>query len=206
MKISYAITVCTEIQEIEKLLPFVVENKRDEDNIVVLFDEKNGSHEVSDFLLPYDDNPNIQIWTSRDFDFDFAAWKNKLNSYCDGDYIFQLDADELMGGFLIKNLPEILAVNPTTDLFYVPRVNIVDGITEEHIKTWKWRINEKGWINFPDYQGRIYKNNLFWSGRVHEKITGFSEYSFLPLEERFSIIHRKTIQKQTDQNNLYKQI
>ena len=31
MKISFAITVCNELQEIKKLLPFILENKRIDD-------------------------------------------------------------------------------------------------------------------------------------------------------------------------------
>ena len=42
MKISYAITVCNELDEITKLLNFLLKNRRKEDEIVVLFDKKNG--------------------------------------------------------------------------------------------------------------------------------------------------------------------
>ena len=51
MKISYAITVCNEIKEIKNLLPFLIENKRPEDEVVILFDERNGERELLDYLL-----------------------------------------------------------------------------------------------------------------------------------------------------------
>ena len=50
MKISYAITVCNEFTEIQHLVNFLIENKRHEDNIVILFDSNNGSNSVEQFL------------------------------------------------------------------------------------------------------------------------------------------------------------
>ncbi len=207
MKISFAITVCNEFTEIKRLLPFLLENKRIEDEVVILFDEKNGSDNVLDFLLPYNKLPNIQTWRGVDFNNDFAEWKNKLNSYCGRDYIFQLDADEMISEYMVKNIHEIIELNPEVDLFYVPRKNLVDGITEEHVNKWKWRVNESGWINFPDYQGRIYKKGLKWFGKVHERITSGRMYSLLPTdEEQYFITHHKTIERQEKQNEFYNRL
>jgi hypothetical protein len=60
-------------------------------------------------------------------------------------------------------------------------------------------------INAFDHQGRIYKrdSNICWSGKVHEKITGYKHYSTLPDHPVFSINHTKTIEKQEKQNNYY---
>jgi hypothetical protein len=41
MKISYAITVCNELVEIQRLLPFLIENKRKQDEIVIFYDSNN---------------------------------------------------------------------------------------------------------------------------------------------------------------------
>lgn len=203
MKISFAITVCNELTEIKTLLPFILDNKRECDEIVVLYDEKNGNEDVILFLNDFDNSSSVKIHSDL-FDDDFASWKNKLNSYCDGDYIFQLDADEMISEHLIKNLSGIISLNLEVDLFYVPRKNIVNGITEEHVQKWRWRVNENGWINFPDYQGRIYKKGLHWYGKVHERITSGRIYSLLPSEdENFFISHVKTINKQEKQNNYY---
>jgi hypothetical protein len=204
MKISFAITVCNELTEIKKLLPFLLENKRVEDEIVILFDEKNGNEDVLKFLLDYNKLPNVQTYRGFSFNNDFAEWKNKLNSYCNGDYIFQLDADEMISDYLVKNVYEIVELNPEVDLFYVPRKNTVDGITEDHINKWRWRVNELGWINFPDFQGRIYKKGLQWFGKVHERITSGRMYSLLTTDDEiYFIYHHKTIEKQERQNNYY---
>lgn len=203
MKISFAITVCNEINEIKRLVPFLVENKKVEDEIVILYDEKNGNPEVLDFLLPYNVLPNVQTWRGFSFEGDFASWKNKLNSYCNGDYIFQLDADEMISENIIKNISTILELNSALDLVYVARVNTVDGLTENHIKQWGWKIDENNWVNFPDWQGRIYKKGLNWYGKVHERIVGAIKISALPTDYSYCILHHKDILRQEKQNNYY---
>ena len=155
MKISFAITVCNELEEIKRLVPFILEHKGIQDEIVILFDDKNGNKEVLDFLLPFNIKPNVQVWRGLDWDNNFADWKNKLNEYCTGDYIFQLDADEMVTEFLIKNVSQVIQENNEVDLFYLARINTVDGITMEHINKWRWNLDKEGRINFPDYQGRI---------------------------------------------------
>lgn len=206
MKISFAITVCNELDEIKRLIPFLLENKRIEDEIVILYDEKNGTEDVLNFLLSYNTLPNVQTWRSLDWNNDFAEWKNKLNGYCSGDYVFQLDADEMISEYMIKNVSVILEMNPNIDLIFVPRVNTVDGITNEHIQKWNWRVDENEWINFPDYQGRIYKKNMTWYGRVHERIIGGKYFSTLPTEYTYCLIHHKTISRQEKQNDFYNKI
>lgn len=204
--ISYAITVCDELQEIKRLVPFLLEHKRPEDEIIVLYDQKNGSDEVIDFLLPFNRLPHVQTWRGMVFVNDFSIWKNKLNDYCSGDYILQLDADEMITEELIKMLPAILESNPEVDLFVLPRINTVDGITEEHINKWGWKQDEQGRINFPDWQGRLYRKGLNWYGKVHEKIIGAKKYSIMPEDEGFCILHPKTIERQERQNNFYSKI
>jgi hypothetical protein len=46
MKISYGVTVCNEVEEIKRLVNFLLEHKREEDQIVVLMDlEKSDFYE-----------------------------------------------------------------------------------------------------------------------------------------------------------------
>lgn len=203
MKISYAITVCNELTEIKKLVPFILEYKKPEDEIVILYDENNGDSRVLDFLLPYNKLPNVQTWRSFDFDKNFADWKNLLNSYCKGNYIYQIDADEMISQYMIENLHNILEINPKVDLYFVPRINTVSDITEEDIQKWGWKLNEKGWVNFPDFQGRIYRKNMGWYGKVHERIIGGNVFSSLPLDEEYCILHHKDIERQRNQNKFY---
>ena len=93
MKISYAITVCNELEEITKLLNLLLKRRRKTDEIVVLFDKKSGTPEVWSRLQELIGEQNCTIHSAT-FKHHFADWKNKLSSYCTGDYIFQIDADE----------------------------------------------------------------------------------------------------------------
>jgi len=206
MKISYAITVCNEIKEIKNLLPFLIENKRPEDEVVILFDERNGELELLDYLLSFNKLPNVQTWRGLGWNNNFADWKNKLNEYCSGDFIFQLDADEMINKELMLILPTLFELNNEVEIFYLPRINTVDGITEEHIRKWNWRVDDNNRINYPDYQGRLFKKGLNWEGKVHEKIVGAKYYSLLPNEDVYSLIHHKIISKQEKQNEFYNKI
>ncbi len=203
MKISYAITVCNELEEIKRLVPFLLKHKRPQDEIVILYDEKNGNPEVLEYLLPFNIKPNVQTWRGLWFENNFAEWKNKLNEYCVGDYIFQLDADEMISEYMVKNVHEILSLNTKIDLIFVPRINTVEGLTESHVKMWNWKVDDKGWVNFPDYQGRIYRKGMSWYGKVHERILGGTYFSSLPTDYEYCIIHEKDISRQEKQNNFY---
>ena len=205
MKISYAIPVCNEFVEIQQLITFLLKNKRSDDEIVVLYDSKNGDKEVENYLRKMNTEKSLFRWASYSFDGNFAAMKNRLNSLCTGDYIFQIDADEMITEYMVRILPQILTANTETDLIRVPRINRVEGLTENHIKQWGWNVDDKGRVNWPDMQWRIYKNDsrIRWHGEVHEKIIGHATHSILPLEEEFALIHNKTIERQEKQNNYY---
>lgn len=204
MKISYAITVADEIKEIQTLVPLLINNKNENDEIVVQYDNQKVTVEILEYLNELVFDKKIAKLIGYPLNKDFGTFKQHLNQNCDGDYIFQLDADEILDEQLIKNLGNILKGNDI-ELFYIPRINIVNGITEEHIQKWGWKVNENGWINFPDVQGRLYKNkqSIFWNGNVHEKIVGFTSYSIFPLDEVYCIKHIKEIERQERQNNLY---
>ena len=205
MRISYAIPVCNELLEVTKLLNFLEKHIDKEDEVIVLFDTNNGSQSVENYLRAKSVNPTFFQWYPYHFDGHFANMKNHLKSLCEGDWIFQIDADELPHEFLIINLKEILKLNPTTEMFLVPRVNTVDGLTQEHINKWRWNVNEKGWVNWPDYQTRIIQNGpkIKWQNKVHEQIIGISTRGVLPLEEEWCLYHPKNIKKQEIQNKLY---
>ena len=124
---------------------------------------------------------------------------------CSGDWIFQIDADEVPHETLIELLPEIILSNPDNEVIRVPRVNTVNGLTEEYIRQWGWNVDEKGWVNWPDFQWRIYKNHpkIRWVNKVHEVLEGYNTWSNLHEDERFALYHPKDIEKQVKQNNYY---
>jgi hypothetical protein len=203
MKITYAITVCNEFIEIQRLIAFLLKNKRIQDEIVVLYDDANGDREIENFLRSHSVNAEF-AWHKAEFDGHFADWKNQLNKFCKGDYIYQIDADEMISEYICRLLPQILEANQV-DVIRVPRINTVKGMTQDHMQQWGWAVNEHGWINFPDYQWRIYRNvpEIYWQNKVHETLTGFETISHLPDDKEFCLIHEKTIERQIKQNNYY---
>ena len=205
MKISYAITVCNEAKEIKSLVDLLMVGKRKQDEVVVLFDQKNGDEKIAEFLTTYSKYPNFQFWRGLDFDGHFANWKNQLTDYCNGDYIFQIDADEYPHEFLLEQLPAVLESNPDNEVYLVPRVNTVEGLTEEHKAKWGWKVDDKGWVNYPDYQWRIWKNKpeIKWKNKVHEVLDGYKTYAPLPALEELSLYHPKGIERQEKQNAYY---
>ena len=204
MKISYAITVCNELEEVTRLLNFLLKHRRKQDEIVILFDKGNGTAEVWNRIIELKGENNIN-YTSKTFKNHFADWKNYLTTLCTGDYIFQIDADEIPHEILIKQLPEILENNPDNEVYLVPRVNTVKGLTNEHISKWRWNVDEDDRVNWPDYQWRIWKNNpeIKWINKVHEKLEGFKTYAPLPAMIEMSLFHPKTIERQEKQNAYY---
>ncbi len=202
MKISYAITVCNEVNETPRLLTKLLETIREEDEIVILLDEPKCPLDLKQYLIQISIDSRVKLFTDS-FDNNFAKWKNLLNSYCTGDYIFQIDADEVPTEGLIQQLPYIIEQQP--DVVLVPRVNIVVDITYDHIKKWGWNKDENSRINWPDYQWRLYKNVPYikWINKVHERLEGFKTYALLPAEEDYALIHVKTIERQENQNNFY---
>ena len=201
MKISYGITVHNEAEELIRLLDVLNKNIRKEDEIVVCVD---GDDEKVEAVLGEYLSENEAIVYKRKLDKDFAAQKNSVIEKSSGDYIFHIDADEYPNDILVQQLPEILETNEV-DLIYIPRVNTIDGMTGEDVRRWKWRLTEKNWVNYPDYQSRIFRNHkdIRWTRPLHEHIIGVKTYAHLPPHEELSLYHPKTIQKQTQQNIFY---
>lgn len=208
MKISYAITVCNEVEEIKKLVSSILSTKRNQDEIVIQQDELTNpsvdTMTVQNYLNDLIFQDKIKF-VSCALNNDFAAFKNNLTENCSGDYIFQIDADEIPSEALITNIPYILEVNRDVDVFLVPRINTVEGLTRDHVSRWRWNVNEKGWVNFPDYQWRLYRNDpsIKWKNKVHEVLQGFKTSTLLPAEELYCLYHPKTIDRQEKQNNYY---
>ena len=206
MKISYAITVCNEHKELDKLLSFLFEHKRKEDEVVVQKDKDSTTEEVWDVCERYESKPATEYkHTCKPLNKNFAQYKNELNKSCLGEWILQIDADEMPNEYLIQALPFILEANPDTEAYWIPRVNTVAGITENHIAKWGWRVSEDGWVNFPDWQMRLYKNteNIYWIKPVHEQLKGYIKFANFPAEEKFALYHPKDIGRQEKQNKFY---
>jgi len=202
MKISYAIPVHNEYEEIDRLLKHLIQHKNEEDEIIVQCDQGNTVPNVYKVLDNY--KGKIQV-IEFPLNRDFASFKNNLKNHCTGEWIFQVDADEIPEEYLINMLPTILGNNPNTEVFWVPRINTVEGLRKEHIQKWGWNVDPNGRVNFPDYQCRILQNGpkIQWVNKVHEVLYGHSSQSQLPANDEFCLIHPKSIERQEHQNKFY---
>ena len=201
MKVSYGITVHNEQKELERLLSKLLVGIDDEDEVIICVD---GNHEgVKDVIKLYSIDSRV-IHYDRKLDGNFADHKNSVIEKSSGDYIFHIDADEYPHEVLLQQLKKILEINEV-DLIWIPRVNTIDGMKEEHIKRWGWRVTENKWVNYPDYQARVFRNDkdIRWTRPLHEHIVGCKTYAHLPPHEELSLYHPKTIEKQEQQNLFY---
>lgn len=207
MLLSYAITLCNEHQEFLNLFRALDKVKKPADEIVVLLDYPKASSQLLSDLHSLHLSKAIKLHAGV-FDNHFANWKNLLNSLCSGEYIFQIDADEMPHPTLLESLENAIRNHPQFDLFLIPRVNTVESIEEHHLSKWKWNMNSKGWINFPDYQPRLFRNSpqIRWINQVHETVEGHTLMTAFPEREEFSLQHHKKIDRQEVQNSLYEKL
>lgn len=212
MKISYFITCHNEDSSLDKCLLNLALYKTDEDDILILDD--------------FSDNPKthaiLDKWRKTDFtlmrviqhalDKNYGAHKNFGNEQCKGDWIFQIDGDEIPNPNLIINIKSIIESNPFVELIYVPRINDFIGVTEEHARMWGWKLtpcsacDNRLIVNWPDYQSRIYKRDpsrIRWDRRLHEKIEGHNNFATLPADTDLALYHDKTIETQMNTNKRY---
>tara|TARA_R110001592_G_scaffold353001_1_gene651541 strand:- start:166 stop:807 length:642 start_codon:yes stop_codon:yes gene_type:complete len=201
LKVSYGITVHNEAEELIKLLEVLSKNIDKEDEIVVCVD---GDDEKVEAVLGEYLSENKAIVYKRKLEGNFAEHKNSVIEKSSGDYIFHIDADEYPNEILLQQLKQILEINDV-DLVWIPRVNTVDGFTEQDVQKWGWRVTENGWVNYPDYQARVFRNreDIRWTRPLHEYIIGCKTYAHLPPQEELSLYHPKTKEKQEQQNKFY---
>lgn len=206
--ISNTITACDEHNELEKLLNYLRTSVKDNDEIILQLDSKKTTNEVRDVASTYAGRIPVLKVIEFPLDGDFSSFKNNLKTHCTKEWIFNIDADELPSRFLVDNLYQILDANTDLDVLILPRWNVVEGITETHIKKWGWRFDTMGRINWPDWQMRIYRNtkNIKWKNKVHEILDGFDKYAMLPEDKDYCLFHNKSIQRQEKQNNFYETI
>ena len=200
MKISYGITVHNEAEELQKLLEILNNGMDEEDEIVVCVD--GDDEKVEAVLGEYLSENNATVY-KRKLDGDFSAQKNSVIEKSTGDYIFHIDADKL----LLLQIKRIIEMNDNVDLIWIPRVNTIDGMEQRHIQKWGWKVSDKNWVNYPDYQARVFRRDesIRWTRPLHEFINGCKTYAHLPPQEELSLYHPKTIERQEKQNMFYNQ-
>lgn len=251
MKISFAICTKNEGKNcLEKLFSHLYKAieilKQGLEFEIVILDDFSTDPETIEFLQKQTIHPFVRVH-QRKHEGHFADHKNYLNSLCHGQWILNLDADEYMRLDALLLIPQIINSNPKAEAFWIPRANVVTGLTAKHVQKWGWilypmnnplfvtlsdkktfescpeyleLLREYGCVKeetdssilyedplvmWPDYQMRLYKNimSIKWQNKVHEQITGYSSFSKFPNDPEMAIMHFKTIERQTKQNNYY---
>lgn len=202
--ITYAVEVCNEDRELYSLLSFLVKTIDSTDDINVLVDSGKETEAVKKVLEQFKDTITVHY---REFKNDFAEHRNYHIDQCKGDYIFMIDADEIPQEPLVKNIKTPI-METQGDMFYVPRINIVPGHTGEWLEQCNFKVNEAGFINWPDFQGRIFQNkpSIRWEKSLHEKVVGFEKAIGLEANPLAALWHVKSVERQDKQDQFYKQL
>lgn len=208
--ISYLVTVHNETNSLETLLARLVQFCQEGDQIIIL-DDFSDSNPTKHILSKYSKLDNVYLYEHA-LDRNYGEHKNYGAKQCKGEWIFQLDGDELPSEMLLLNLKGIIHENPDIELYLVPRINAFLGLKPEHAIQWGWKLspsqtcNGRPMVNWPDYQGRIYKNypeRIRWNRRLHEKLEGYTKFTPLPADEELALYHDKTIETQIKTNLRY---
>jgi len=204
MKISYGITVHNEAEELEKLLGKLILSIDEEDEVIICVD--GDDEDVKGVIELYSIDSRV-IHYDRKLNGNFSDQKNSVIEKSTGDYIFHIDADEYPHKLLLLQIKRIIEMNDNVDLIWIPRVNTIDGMEQRHIQKWGWKVSDKNWVNYPDYQARVFRRDesIRWTRPLHEFINGCKTYAHLPPQEELSLYHPKTIEKQEKQNMFYNQ-
>ena len=214
MKVSFGILCHDEDESLRTLLQNIVDKHGDYDyEIVIVYDPPEVENYGTTLILgEFQENYEFTKVFEHHLNDDYATQKNFMTEKCSGDWIINPDADELLPEYLLHNF-QLIAEQNNVDLIWVPRVNIVTGLTQEWVAKWHWDVNDHGWVNWPDYQARIYKKDypkLHWENKVHEKVVGYERYTMLPSKieyaEFVALKHIKSIERQINQNKHYEEI
>ncbi len=217
LSISYLVTVHNEGKTFENLLSRLIEFIDAEDEIVII-DDFSDNPETKTILSQYlpssqslNQGKNVRVYQHA-LDKNYGGHKNYGSEKCKNPWIFQLDGDECPSEVLLLNIKEIIELNPEVEVFALPRINDFRGVTQEHAKAWGWTLTrcsaceDRLIVQWPDYQGRIYKNEpsrIRWDRRLHEKLEGHKRFVQLPPSFEIAIYHNKTIETQLATNKRY---
>jgi len=145
MNISFCITVADEETEFFKLLNHLKPFLREGDEILVKVDNTKVTEGIKRHMIDSHEvkgKSTVNKWYIDDFKGNFSEWKNELIPNCKNPIILFLDADELPNPQLLEDLPLIMELNECVDIIGVPRINFVEGITEDYIKQMRWSVSQ----------------------------------------------------------------
>jgi len=211
MKISYLVTCSNETDTLKNLLKTLVTVVPKPDEIIILMDEQSGENETHNIIGAFHHSFGCRI-LKHQLNNDYGAHKNYGVEQCNGDWIFQIDGDEMPPDSLLgENLHSLIESNPDVEAYAIPRINAWHDLAKEHAKRWGWYLDMSPTYKrlraaWPDYQFRLFKRDyprISFKKKLHERIEGYSKFALLPMDEDFALYHDKTIEKQIETNLRY---
>jgi len=196
--IGYMILCKNENESLHNLLQQIVEFKAPQDKIFIVRDKNGTNQSTKDVIEEFKDSI---ISFERPVDRAIHDQKNWLAKQSGTDYLFYLDADELLDERFYTIVHQLIEGNDV-DVFFLPRTNIVLGMTEEYRASRGWQLDEKGRVNWPDVQDRLFKNKkgIHFNPIPHGRLIGQDTFATLPEEELYAIYHEKSMDKQKSDN------
>lgn len=196
--VSFAILTHNETETLSRLLGSLADVPGTEVRIVDDFSEPPTLAIIDGFVRRY---ANIHLY-QRALRKNFAAQRNFIAGKCLGRYIGRIDADETLPRYLIENLEKIVEDLEAGgfDAAMFPRINLLgeeadESFRKEFVAAYdRFELNEKGWLNFPDYQIKLYRNtpSLKFRYIVHEILQGANRIYEFPAEEKYALMHHKS--------------
>lgn len=214
MKVTYGIGCCNEIEELKRLLPFILQHKQEQDEVVVQWDSSGGTQEVVDYVTSFDNVVFAEDNLRDDEGPDFAAFKNRLLDRSTGDWHFQIDADEVPSVGIMQILHDFLA-NADADLVGMARADIIVCDSQETFNKMNQVCNfrPKQWLEGYGMllnvgtQRRLIKvgSDIRWAPRLHEQPKHEKKMDRLPFDGtmRYVLHHDKTPERQHKQHWFY---
>jgi len=115
----------------------------------------------------------------------FEIQKNAALDKAKNEWRVWIDADETYEHLFWNQLPWYiwLAEKEGMDCISVPRINTIEGVTQEELMNYAqrngWQLSGYNWIQYPDHQQRIFNSKCRFVGRTHERIVGFDKQGAL---------------------------
>lgn len=203
-KISFVTFISTEeIADIRNSIYCLLNAYEQGDEIIIVIDDEHYNQQADSFLnkIQFEfESYDINI-LHHSLNNDFAVHRNFAIDNSNGDYIFMLDADETINYHYLRELH-----NVTDDIRVMafPRINEVIGFTAEDYRRHNFNVNQLGWVNYPDYQTRFFKNcgiRYIDDYKVHERLNENATIGSFA-----NIHHIKTAKRQEKQNAFYGEI
>ena len=120
-----------------------------------------------DIIKEYNINLLHKKWADN-----FEIQKNNSLEHATQEWRIWIDADETYEPIFWNQLVWYIrdAQQREVDCINVPRINIVHGLTPQFAEENAWNISYFNWVNYPDYQQRVFKSHCKFAGRTHERI------------------------------------